>query len=452
MGTMEGEQGNGQQEQQVLIKCAKGTRDWTPELMAVREQIFATITAIFRKHGAVGLDTPVFERTSTLMGKYGEDSKLIYDLADQGGERLSLRYDLTVPFARYVAENGITNITRYHIGKVYRRDNPAMTRGRFREFFQCDFDIAGAYDLMLPDAHCLKVVADVLNALPWLGPYTIKINHRRLLDGIFEYCGVPEDKFRTICSAVDKLDKLPWTEVCMEMVQKGISAEVAEKIGKYVQTRGSLEETLTFLSEQEAGFLENLGVQTAVNEMTLLSSYLEPLGIKSVISFDLSLARGLDYYTGLIVETVLQDGQVGSIVGGGRYDNLVGMFCGKQVPSVGVSIGIERILAAVQGKLNNARAKATKVVVCSIGTVSPTERFRIVNDLWSAGIAAEIVYRAEPKIRAQLAYASEIGAQFAVIIGDVELEHAVVQLKNLATKESSTLPLADAIEQIRKAE
>lgn len=142
-----------------------------------------------------------------LTGKYGEDSKLIYDLKDQGGEILSLRYDLTVPLARYLAMSKISSIKRYHIAKVYRRDNPAMTRGRYREFYQCDFDIAGTYDAMIPDAECVKVVSEILSGLD-IGDYVIKLNHRMLLDGMFEACGVPADKFRSICSAVDKLDKV----------------------------------------------------------------------------------------------------------------------------------------------------------------------------------------------------------------------------------------------------
>uniref|UniRef100_A0A673MQT3 histidine--tRNA ligase n=1 Tax=Sinocyclocheilus rhinocerous TaxID=307959 RepID=A0A673MQT3_9TELE len=189
-----------------VLKTAKGTRDYNPKQMAIREKVFNIIISCFKRHGAETIDSPVFELKETLTGKYGEDSKLIYDLKDQGGELLSLRYDLTVPFARYLAMNKITNIKRYHIAKVYRRDNPAMTRGRYREFYQCDFDIAGQYDAMIPDAECLKIVYEILNELD-LGDFRIKVNDRRILDGMFAVCGVPDEKFRTICSTVDKLDK-----------------------------------------------------------------------------------------------------------------------------------------------------------------------------------------------------------------------------------------------------
>lgn len=181
----------------------------------------------------------MFELKEVLTGKYGEDSKLIYDLADQGGELCSLRYDLTVPFARWLAMNPtIQSIKRYHIAKVYRRDQPAMKKGRMREFYQCDFDIAGVYDPMLPDAEILRITTEILDSLD-LGTYTIKINHRKILDGLFEVCGVPTDKIRQISSAVDKLDKMPWEDVKKEMTEeKGLPEEIADKIGQYVLKKG----------------------------------------------------------------------------------------------------------------------------------------------------------------------------------------------------------------------
>ena len=193
-------------------KIAKGTRDFLPSQMKVRAKAFGIIRGVFDRHGAVEIDTPVFELKQTLTGKYGEDSKLIYDLADQGGELLALRYDLTVPFARYLAMHSVGNIKRYHIAKVYRRDRPVVERGRFREFYQCDFDVAGTYLPMVSDAEVVTVACEILSQLN-IGSFVVKLNHRVLLDAIFEICGVPTDKFRTICSAVDKLDKAPWDEV-----------------------------------------------------------------------------------------------------------------------------------------------------------------------------------------------------------------------------------------------
>uniref|UniRef100_A0A914PB99 Aminoacyl-transfer RNA synthetases class-II family profile domain-containing protein n=1 Tax=Panagrolaimus davidi TaxID=227884 RepID=A0A914PB99_9BILA len=181
----------------LILKTPKGTRDYHPKQMVIREKVLGIITETFKRHGAQTIDTPVFELRDVLMGKYGEEGgKLVFDLADQGGELCSLRYDLTVPFARYLAQNNIKSIKRYHIAKVYRRDQPVMTKGRYREFYQCDFDIAGEYDLMVPEAECLRIVDEIMNELD-LGEFEIRINHRLLLEGMFSVCGIKDADFKT---------------------------------------------------------------------------------------------------------------------------------------------------------------------------------------------------------------------------------------------------------------
>ena len=332
-------------------KVPKGTRDYLPEQMSIRDEAFTIIRRVFKRHGAVEIDTPVFELKETLTGKYGEDSKLIYDLADQGGELLALRYDLTVPFARFLAVNAVGNIKRYHIGKVYRRDQPALSRGRYREFYQCDFDIAGVYGRMVPDSECLVVVCEILDSLP-IGNFGIKLNHRRLLDAILDICGVPADKFRTICSAVDKLDKEPWDEVRKEMVdEKGLAGEGADRIGEFVVLKGKPWDLYNSLMGTKK-FGNHKGAMDAMEDLRICFEYLDAMDKLKYISFDLSLARGLDYYTGVIYEAVCMNGntQVGSIGGGGRYDNLVSMFqeAGKVTPCVGVSVGIERVFTLME--------------------------------------------------------------------------------------------------------
>ncbi|KAH9307993.1 hypothetical protein KI387_035904, partial [Taxus chinensis] len=287
-----------------LPKIPKGTRDFKPEQMAIRERAFGIIAGVFKRHGAVALDTPVFELRETLMGKYGEDSKLIYDLADQGGEICSLRYDLTVPFARYLAMYNISNLKRYHIARVYRRDNPS--KGRYREFYQCDFDIAGQHASMVPDFEVIKVLTELLDELD-IGDYEVKLNHRKLLDGMLEICGVPQEKFRTICSAIDKLDKQPWEQVRKEMVEeKGLTSETADSIGSLVLKRGRPLEMLAELKQKNSCFLKHDGSGLALQELETLFNYLEHSNCLNKISFDLSLARGLDYYTGVIYEAVFK--------------------------------------------------------------------------------------------------------------------------------------------------
>lgn len=415
--------------------------------MVIRDKIFSTITDVFKRHGAVTIDTPVFELKEILSGKYGEDSKLIYDLADQGGEICSLRYDLTVPFARWLAMNQkIQSIKRYHIAKVYRRDQPAMTKGRMREFYQCDFDIAGTYDSMVPDAEIVKITTEIFAGLGWEGRYTIKLNHRKILDGLFQVCGVPDDKIRTISSAVDKLDKLPWADVRKEMTEeKGLDGEIADKIGKYVVLKGQ-SDLLEKLKADES-LMANESMKAGLADMDLLFSYLRSFDALSNVSFDLSLARGLDYYTGVIYEVVTEgsapgsapvtlattsaaaaapprpskkpskskdaDGEedrsndpsvgVGSVAAGGRYDNLVGMFSGKnQIPCVGISFGVDRIFSITKARMeaekteSKVRSSEVDVYVMAVGGKGFTgllqERMAICAQLWAAGVKVRTTY------------------------------------------------------------
>ncbi|KAK5643131.1 hypothetical protein RI129_006976 [Pyrocoelia pectoralis] len=448
--------------QKFTLKTAKGTRDFSPQQMAIRESVFQKIISVFKRHGAETIDTPIFELKEVLTGKYGEDSKLIYDLKDQGGEILSLRYDLTVPFARYLAMNKITNIKRYHIAKVYRRDNPSITRGRYREFYQCDFDIAGAYDPMIPDAECVRVVQEILESLD-IGPFVIKLNHRALLDGMFEACGVPPEKFRSICSAVDKLDKSPWEEVRKEMVEeKGLTDEVADKIGQYVQMSGNSELVEKLLADTSLSKVR--AAVEGLEAMKLVLNYCDLLGVKGKAVFDLSLARGLDYYTGIIYEAVLlgettvEDvaGSVGSIAGGGRYDNLVGMFDAKhkQVPCVGVSIGIERIFAVIEAKLlagtSKVRTTEIEVYVASAQKNLLEERMKVCKELWDEGVKTEQSYKKNPKLLAQLQHCEEYGIPLAVILGESEIQKGVVKLRNVITRNEVEVPRAQLVEEIKK--
>lgn len=483
--------GSSKQEVKFTLKTPKGTRDWEPLAMALRKRIFSTIEDVFSAHGAVTIDTPVFELKEILSGKYGEDSKLIYDLQDQGGELCSLRYDLTVPFARFVAMNPSEhgNIKRYHIAKVYRRDQPAMSKGRFREFYQCDIDIAGVYDPMVPDSEVLCILVEALDALGMEG-FTVKINHRKILDGIFDICGVPADKIRTISSAVDKLDKSPWAEVKREMtVDKGLAEDVADKIGEYVKLKGG-KDLLEKLKKDEVMMGHKVASQ-GVKDMELLFDYLDVYGISDRMSFDLSLARGLDYYTGLIYEAVTSasappgfngdtsagavageeknkskskkkgaDGEeeidestvgVGSIAAGGRYDNLVGMFSGSKkpdaVPCVGVSIGVERVFAIMMqrlkekelaGQRSSVRSKEVDVYVMSVGDGLLKERMQVTKMLWNAGIKAEFMHKAKPKLPAQFGVVDKEGIPFAVILAPNEWngETRQVRVKQQKGKDS----------------
>ena len=303
-----------------------------------------------------------------------------------------------------------------------------MTKGRMREFYQCDFDIAGSYDPMLPDAEILRITSEVFAGLGWQERYTIKINHRKILDGIFEVCGVPQDKIRTISSAVDKLDKSPWDEVRREMTEeKHLDPQVADKIWGYVQQKGG-RDVLKSLQSNET-LIANASAKKGLEDMELLFGYLEAFDIVNRVSFDLSLARGLDYYTGVIFEVVTEgsapsttEGQkvqraarkektkdfeedrsndpsvgVGSVAAGGRYDELVGMFSGKtQIPCVGISFGVDRIFSITKARMatekgaTTVRSNEVDVYVMAFGGKGFTgllkERMEVSKVLWDAGI------------------------------------------------------------------
>ncbi|KAF1365735.1 histidyl-tRNA synthetase-like protein [Lizonia empirigonia] len=471
IGAFDDDMGKEDKSKNFNLKVPKGTRDWTGEDAALRDRLFETVTTVFKRHGATTLDTPVFELKEILSGKYGEDSKLIYDLQDQGGELCSLRYDLTVPLARWLAMNpSVQSFKRYQIAKVYRRDQPAMTKGRMREFYQCDFDIAGAYDAMIPDAEVLKIVNDVFKALGWES-YTIKMNHRKILDGMFKAAGVKEDLIRPISSAVDKLDKLPWAEVKQEMETKGLSPDVADKIGEWVQRKGG-DDIIDFLKSDPV-LSQNEDVKKGIQDMELLFAYLNAFDARSHVSFDLSLARGLDYYTGLIYEVVTdgsapkgkgkqQEIGVGSVAAGGRYDGLVGMFSGKPIPCVGISFGIDRIISIIKARGEaTQRAKDVDVFVMAFGgkgfTGMLTERMQVAQELWASDVKTEFSYKLKPKLPQQFKQAESAGVPLAVILGEEELKAGQVKIKvmgitdeNNPEKDGVLVARTDMVAEIRK--
>eukprot|EP00826_Nyctotherus_ovalis_P066966 TRINITY_DN9960_c0_g6_i1.p1 TRINITY_DN9960_c0_g6~~TRINITY_DN9960_c0_g6_i1.p1 ORF type:complete len:391 (-),score=127.65 TRINITY_DN9960_c0_g6_i1:141-1313(-) len=385
------------------------------------------------------------------MGKYGEESKLIYDLADQGGELLSLRYDLTVPFARYMALKKLANFKRFHIGKVYRRDTPQISKGRYREFYQCDYDIAGVCSPMIAEAEILLIISEVLKKLNLGGCSTI-INHRGLLGAMVELAGCEAARFKTVCSSIDKLDKLPWEEVRAELVDvKGLTNEQAEELHRFTELKGKPKELLKRLKEEEQ-FAKHTEATEILSQIELLAEYLDALKVDDVI-FDLSLARGLDYYTGLVYEVKLKDPKysVGSIAGGGRYDDLIGMFAGKQIPAVGFSFGIERIFTILedkmQGKLN---ACSTKVLVASIGKGMVAEKMKICRELWEAGVECELMYLDSPKPQKQLSYALDNAIPFMIWVGEQEVKDGLVKLKTMSTKDEVLIPRSEFVANIKE--
>ncbi|XP_016288984.1 histidine--tRNA ligase, mitochondrial isoform X5 [Monodelphis domestica] len=418
-----------------VIKTPKGTRDLSPQQMAIREKILNAVINCFKCHGAKGIDTPVFELKEILTEKYGEESRLIYELKDQGGELLALRYDLTVPFARYLAMNKIKKMKRYHVGKVWRRESPSIIQGRYREFCQCDFDIAGQFDPMIPDAECLKIIHEILSTLQ-LGDFLIKMS---------------------------------WKDVRQEMTGKiGLTPDVADQIGDYIQQCGGVSLVEQLL--QDPKLSQNKQALEGLKDLKLLFEYLTLFGIAEKISFDLSLARGLDYYTGVIYEAVLlqsptQQGEealgVGSVAAGGRYDGLVGMFDpkGRKVPCVGLSIGVERIFSIVEqrmevGPLIRATKKIqtteTQVLVATAQKNFLRERMKLIAELWDAGIRAEMLYKKNPSFLTQLHYCEETGIPLVAIIGEQELKDGVIKLRSVASRKEVDIKREDIVTEIQR--
>ncbi|KIK32130.1 hypothetical protein CY34DRAFT_19269 [Suillus luteus UH-Slu-Lm8-n1] len=390
----------GKKKERLLLKTAKGTRNYgaADSEMFCREHAERIVKDVFTSYGGSALDIPVFERKD-------------------GCEQLALRYDHTVPLARYQAIAGATVQAKiWQVGKVYWRDSPVMSKGRMREFSQADLDITGAWVPMIPDAEIISLLCTILTRLD-VGEFTVKLNHSKILDGIFEVCGVPQDKIRSISSAVDKFEKLPWLEVKKEMTeQKGLSSDVADKIGEYVEHKDG--PSLLDLLKADATLMANPSARQGISEMDILFTLLRAYKVLDKISFDMSLAHGLDYYTGIIYEAIVEasappafaatdDGKedeldesqvgVGSIAAGGWYNNLVGMFTavaaaeGKkapELPCIGVSIGLDRIFAIVRLKWveNGMRSKETMVYVLADGDGLLEERIAFVQELREAGI------------------------------------------------------------------
>jgi len=436
--------------------------DIHPDKMPLRVEVFNKIRAVFKKHGAKELETPVCELKETLTGKYGEDSKLIYDLKDQGGELLSLRYDLTVPFARYLAEHGVEKMRRFHIARVYRRDTAKINAGRFREFYQCDFDAAGVYEDMVPDSECVKIVSDVLESLEFSKygvDYEVKINHRAILDGVFGLCGVPATSFRQICSAVDKLDKSPWDQVRAEMLEKGLSEEKADLLGRFVSdevAKRDLDRIEALCKEvgstQPAGEFSKQ-CEEGIAALRKLMNYVNLMNVPMrKVQFDMSMARGLDYYTGVIFEVILRrEGkqvEVGSVAGGGRYDNLVGMFSkkkSKQVPCVGISLGIERLITVLEnlqkdaGKLPPSELDVFVGAIDAGGFESLPHRMSICAKLWDAGLRAEFWHKKKvAKPNDQFEHCEKERIPVMVYFGSSEWKQGKIKVRRMFHDEPRT--------------
>ena len=445
----------------------KGTRDFAPLEMVRRNYIFNTIKDVFRLYGFQQIETPAMENLSTLMGKYGDEGdKLLFKILNSGDflsdveqpllesrnsikvinkiSEKGLRYDLTVPFARFVVMNRDKisfPFKRYQIQPVWRADKPQ--KGRYREFYQCDVDVVGS-DSLLNEVELIQIVDEVFRRLKV--NVCIKINNRKILSGIAEVIGEAE-KIVDITVAIDKLDKIGLENVNAELASKGISEEAIAKLQPIILLQGSNREKLQTIKSVLAA--SEVGMK-GVDEITTILDFVESLNIATKVELDLTLARGLNYYTGAIFEVKALDVQIGSITGGGRYDNLTGVFGMEGVSGVGISFGADRIYD-VLNQLDLYPADmmhTTKVMFASFGQAELRYAIDCIKQVRAAGIAAE-VYPEPAKMKKQMGYADSKNIPFVAIIGETEMNEKKVMLKNMATGEQKLCTVEEIIELIK---
>lgn len=414
-------------------KILKGTRDFLPEEMAKRNFVERKITEVFCLFGYDQIDTPVIEYAETLLGKYGEEStKLIYSFTDNGGRKIALRYDQTVPMARVVAAN-YSNLPmpfkRYQISKVWRADKPA--KGRYREFTQCDIDTIGTKSLMA-EAEVAKTIYLVFKKLG-LDNILIKINSRRLINGILNSFGVTAEQQILVIRILDKIEKIGVAEVQKEL-SSIISAEIAKNLLRVMLPTGDNMEKVTTLKKYDTTEIESFLKLCQLFDLRDENIYFDP-----------SLARGLDYYTGIIYEVYIKDVDIGAVCAGGRYDNLCGLFIAKELSGVGVAFGFDRIVLAMEAKgLFKDIRLSSEVLVANFGEATVADSLKIMTSLQKAEINTEIYFEAA-KMEKQFKYAAKKKIPFVVMCGPDEIKNDAVTIKNMNTGKQKTIPLSQLV-------
>lgn len=418
----------------------KGTRDFLPSQMRQRIQVMDTIRKVYEKHGFAPIETPAIENIETLMGKYGEEGdQLLFKILMRGAKAasgqcdLGLRYDLTVPLSRFVAmhQNEIGRIfKRYQIQPVYRADRPG--HGRFREFYQCDIDMIGA-PAPLPEIELLHAVGDVFAELKF-DRLCIHINDRRILRALIEVCDIPVELETTAITAIDKLDKIGMDGVQKELNERGISVESAEKLLQRIQAAETNDLTLDALDRMFEGKTE---AKQAVDELRLIVDAVTHFDHAPQIRVSPELARGLNYYTGAIFE-IQAEGLASSIAGGGRYDHLIGMFSGRDIPAVGISLGFERICVIMQERnmFDDISCDVDVVIAPALSQAlnTATHLATVVRNL---GLSCEI-YPGFDKLAKQFKYANERHARYVIVLGEDELHAGTITLKDMVSGEQKT--------------
>jgi histidyl-tRNA synthetase len=434
-------------------RLPKGMRDFLPEEVIKRQYVLGVITDVFQTFGFEPIATPVMELEETLMGKYGEDAeKLIFKAQHPGGkEELALRYDLTVPLSRYVAmhENDLVfPFRRYHIAPVWRAERPQ--KGRYREFYQCDADIVGIAS-PAADAEIVSVVTTVLRRLGF-ADFTVKINNRKILAGIGVYAGVPDSQLGSLYRSIDKLDKIGPDNVAVELREGGIAEDTIRKMIDLLAQRGGGLVALGHLRETLDGIAP---AQDGITELEQMVGYMEALGVPPEnVDIDIAMVRGLSYYTGPIFETLItKPDNLGSVTGGGRYDDLIGLFRKESLPTTGTALGVERIIDLMD-LLNLYPADLSRTVVQVLVTVfgpdTQAESMKLTSELRTAGLRTETFMQPNKGIGKQVQYADRKGAQVVAFLGADEVATGVVKLKRLRDGQEVMAPRASVAQAVRE--
>ncbi len=448
----------------------KGTRDFLPSDVAKRSYLFSVIRSVYEKHGFLPIETPSFELSSTLMGKYGDEGdRLIFRILNSGDKmkkadlqaldagnlpkfasslsEKALRYDLTVPFARFVAQhqNDITfPFKRYQIQAVWRADRPQ--HGRYQEFYQCDGDSIGS-DSLLNEVEFIQIIDSVLTQLA-IPAFTIKINNRKILSGIAEVCGEAHHLI-AITVALDKMDKIGSAGVITELESKGLSQGAIDKISPLFSLKGTPEEQLDLMEKYLSSSVVGL---KGIDELRYVFETITAIGVQEAkIEFDVTLARGLNYYTGAIFEVKVDNVNMGSICGGGRYDDLTATFGLSGVSGVGISFGADRIYDVLE-ELNlfpKNVSLSLSVLFVNLGHKESLVSMQLAKELRSNGIDCE-VYPSAVKLQKQLKYANDRGCAWVVIIGEEELQNQQLSLKNMESGEQLKFAITNFISEFSK--
>lgn len=429
-------------QQRIKPRILSGFRDFLPQQMLVRQHIIGLFRDIFERHGYEPIETPVLEHLDVLTGKAGENERLMYGFTDHGDRRVGMRYDLTVPFSRVLAmhQNEIVlPFKRYHIGPVWRAEK--SQRGRFREFWQCDADIAGSTS-MLADAEGVAILTEAITAVG-ISNFVVRINHRNLLGAIARAAGGPDANTGDVIRTIDRLDKIGPDKVEQQLVAEGMDAAGASRLMALITSRGNPDAVLSGVT---ASIGEGDGVREATGDLSRLFDGLASLGVPANRAIlDLSLARGLDYYTGPVVEATVEQPAVGSIAGGGRYDGLVGSFSSRPMPATGVSLGIERIIEVVSefGLISVPGTTAQVFVAGYRDDIAGAAH--LATRLRAGGIRTDLSLLSERSLGDQFKYAGRKGIRLAVFQGPEERTAGAVNIRDLVSGEQ-TQALDDRLE------